>query len=140
VRITPATVGFNAVRIDVFTPEAGLTDLTVEFTPPTPNSASVTLSVPLGGKGGALLPIAEGIPLGEPGLWTVRVSGNGPDGPLPSVTYTVNVTADGLASLVDPAASTTIPTVVDPSVTTLPTGSPVTSGGPQTSIVTLAPS
>lgn len=140
VRITPATVGFNAVRIDVFTPEAGLTDLTVEFTPPTPNSASVTLSVPLGGKGGALLPIAEGIPLGEPGLWTVRVSGNGPEGPLPSVTYTVNVTADGLTSLVDPAASTTIPTVVDPSVTTLPTGSPVTSGGPQTSIVTLAPS
>jgi hypothetical protein len=68
VRMTPAKVGFNAVRIDVFNPEAGLTDLKVEFTPPTPNSASVTLSVPLGGKGGALLPLAEGIPLGEPGL------------------------------------------------------------------------
>ncbi len=138
VRITPAKVGFNAVRIDVFTPEEGLTDLKVEFTPPTPNSASVTLDVPLGGSGGALLPLAEGIPFGEPGLWTVRVSANGPEGPLPSVTYTVDVTADGLESLVDPNATTTTIAGVPPSITIAPTAS-VTPGVPQTSIVTLAP-
>lgn len=143
VRITPAKVGLNAVRIDVFTPKEGLTDLTVEFTPPTPNSASVTLSVPLGGAGGALLPLAEGIPFGEPGLWTVRVSGNGPEGALPSVTYTVEVTADGLASLVDPTGPTSVPTTpTDQSSTTIAGGTAPTGGSalPSSTIVTLAPS
>ena len=142
VRITPATVGFNAVRIDVFTPKEGLTDLQVEFTPPTPNSASVTLSVPLGGSGGALLPLAEGIPFGEPGLWTVRVSGNGPEGALPTVTYTVEVTADGLTSLVDPTGSTTASSIVDQTGTTVPTGAANQGGSalPSSTIVTLAPS
>lgn len=148
VRITPAKVGFNAVRIDVFSPTEGLTDLKVEFTPPTPNSASVTLTVPLGGSGAALLPLAEGIPFGEAGLWTVKVSGNGTGGPLPSVTYTVNVTADGLTSLVDPSGSAPASSVVDPSVTTVPGGTTIPAGTvvpggsslPQTTIVTLAPS
>lgn len=144
VRITPARVGFNAVRIDVFTPKEGLTDLKVVFTPPTPRSASVTLNVPLGGAGGALLPLAEGVPLNEPGLWTVTVSANGPEGPLPSVTYTVEVTGDDLTSLVDPAGVTTISPTSDPSSATLPNGSVQSgtggAGTPQTTIVTLAPS
>lgn len=139
VRITPAEVGPNAVRIDVYTPKEGLTDLKVVFTPPTANSASVTLDVPLGGEGGALLPLSEGIPFGEPGLWTVTVSANGPTGALPTVTYTVEVTSDGSTSVVDPTATTTttIPGV-PPSVTNAPTAS-VVPGVPQTTIVTLAP-
>ena len=142
VRMTPAKVGPNAVRIDVYAPEQGLTELEVEFTPPTPGSASVTLTVPLDGAGGALLPVSEGIPIGEAGLWTVKVTANGPDGPLPSVTYTVNITADGLTTLVDPNASTTTPPSGDQSGSTLPVGStvPVVPGQPQTTIVTLAPS
>lgn len=141
VRITPAKVGFNAVRIDVFSPKAGITDLKVVFTPPTPNSASVTLSVPLGGTGGALLPLSEGVPLGEPGLWTVRVTANGPTGPLPTVTYNVEVSADGLTSLEEPLDSTPGTTVATGSSTTSPTGTVVTSASslPATSIVTLAP-
>lgn len=97
-KITPAQVGVNAVRIDVYSPESGLTDLTVQFNPPTPNTASVTLTVPLDGAGAARLPLAEGIPFGVAGLWTAVVTGNGPDGPLPSVTYAVSVTgSDGAA-------------------------------------------
>jgi len=93
-KVTPATVGLNAVRIDVYSPPTGLTDLTVQFNPPTNNTASVTLNVPLDGEGAARLPMSEGVPFGAPGLWTIIVTGNGPDGPLPSVTYTVSVMAN----------------------------------------------
>lgn len=133
VRVTPAKVGFNAVRIDVFSPDAGISDLKVQFVPPTSSSSSVILNVPLSGVGGALLPLAEGIPLGEPGLWTVTVTATGPQGPLPKVTYTINVTADGLTSLIDPNASTTLP---DPNEqSTIADG----SAAPQSTVVTLAP-
>ena len=93
-KVTPATVGLNAVRIDVHSPSTGLTDLTVQFNPPTNNTASVTLNVPLDGVGAARLPMSEGVPFGAPGLWTIIVTGNGPDGPLPSVTYSVSVMAN----------------------------------------------
>lgn len=109
VKVTPAMVGLNAVRIDVHSPESGLTDLTVQFNPPTANTASVTLSVPLDGKGAARLPLKEGVPFGTAGLWTVIVSGNGPDGPLPSVTYTVSVMANDDNPDAAVLASTTSP-------------------------------
>lgn len=93
VKITPAQVGLNAVRIDVHSPESGLTDLKVQFNPPSNTTASITLSVPLDGVGAARLPLKEGIPFGAAGLWTVIVTGNGPEGPLPSVQYNVSVTS-----------------------------------------------
>jgi copper transport protein len=97
-KVTPATVGLNAVRIDVYSPPAGLTDLTVQFNPPTNNTASVTLNVPLDGVGAARLPMSEGVPFGAAGLWTIVVTGNGPEGPLPSVTYSVSVMANSSES------------------------------------------
>jgi copper transport protein len=135
-KITPAQVGVNAVRIDVYSPEAGLTDLTVQFNPPTPNTASVTLNVPLDGKGAARLPLSEGIPFGVAGLWTAVVTGNGPQGPLPSVTYAVSVTGgDGVA----PEAVITPTTSASGSVTS---GSAVggavsATGAPAASVVTV---
>lgn len=136
VKVTPAVVGANAVRIDVFSPESGLTDLTVQFNPPTNTTASVTLNVPLDGVGAARLPMKEGVPFGAPGLWTVIVTANGPEGPLPSVTYTVSVMS-GSGEPVDTTVapgSTTLPvqtggTVVVPlGSTTVPAGiQPVTA-------------
>ncbi|MDA0371584.1 MAG: copper resistance protein CopC [Actinomycetota bacterium] len=107
VKVTPASVGLNAVRIDVYSPNTGLTDLVVQFNPPTSDGASVTLNVPLDGAGAARLPVSEGVPFGVPGLWTVIVTGNGPAGPLPSVTYTVSVTSRDGATMV-PAVNTTL--------------------------------
>lgn len=107
VKVTPASVGLNAVRIDVHSPDTGLTDLVVQFNPPTSDTASVTLNVPLDGAGAARLPVSEGVPFGVPGLWTVIVTGNGPAGPLPSVTYTVSVTSRDGAAVV-PAVNTTL--------------------------------
>ena len=140
VKVTPAVVGANAVRIDVFSPEKGLTDLTVQFNPPTNTTASVTLNVPLDGVGAARLPMKEGVPFGAPGLWTVIVTANGPEGPLPSVTYTVSVMSgsgeptDTTIPAGNSTGSTTLPvqtggTVVVPlGSTTVPAGiQPVTA-------------
>ena len=132
VKITPATVGLNAVRIDVYSPQTGLTDLKVQFNPPTPDTASVTLSVPLDGAGAARLPMKEeGVPFGAPGLWTVVVTGNGPNGVLPSVTYTVSVMANSSES------TTTVPG--DASGTTLVPGETTTTVGGAANVSTMAP-
>ena len=138
VKITPAKVGLNAVRIDVHSPESGITDLQVQFNPPTNNTASVTLMVPIDGEGAARLPLKEGIPFGIPGLWTVIVSANGPEGPLPSVTYTVAVTAnDGEDSTV----ATTVPVSVATgnSVVTVPMTALVPVGGGTTTVAPVSP-
>ena len=120
-KVTPATVGLNAVRIDVYSPATGLTDLTVQFNPPTNNTASVTLNVPLDGVGAARLPMSEGVPFGAPGLWTIVVTGNGPDGPLPSVTYTVSVMANSsdLGSTGTDITTTSVAIAVDGSPATV---------------------
>jgi acetyl-CoA carboxylase carboxyltransferase component len=136
VKVTPAMVGANAVRVDVYSPAQGMTDLTVQFNPPTNTTASITLSVPLDGAGAARLPMKEGVPFGAPGLWTVIVTANGPDGPLPSVTYTVSVMSGSGESTDTTIATsgTTVPaqtggTVVVPlGSTTVPAGiQPVTA-------------
>ena len=116
VKITPAVVGANAVRIDVYSPQEGLTDLTVQFNPPTNTTASVTLNVPLDGVGAARLPMKEGVPFGAPGLWTVVVTANGPEGPLPSVTYSVSV----MSGSGEPTDTTVPSGLVTGSSTTMP--------------------
>ena len=132
-KVTPATVGLNAVRIDVYSPATGLTDLTVQFNPPTNNTASVTLNVPLDGVGAARLPMSEGVPFGAPGLWTIVVTGNGPGGPLPSVTYTVSVMANsGEPSPTGTESTTTsVAIAVDgsPATVVVPLGGTTVPGG-----------
>jgi hypothetical protein len=132
-KVTPATVGLNAVRIDVYSPPTGLTDLTVQFNPPTNNTASVTLSVPLDGEGAARLPMSEGVPFGAPGLWTIIVTGNGPGGPLPSVTYTVSVMANSSDSATTGTdiTTTSLAIVVDgsPATVVVPLGGTTVPGG-----------
>ncbi len=77
-------VGPNAVRITVAQPSTGLTNLVVTFLPPEGSGAmQVILTVPpeLAGTGTAVLPIAEGVPLGAPGVWTIVVSATTSTGP-----------------------------------------------------------
>ena len=126
-KVTPATVGLNAVRIDVYSPPTGLTDLTVQFNPPTNNTASVTLNVPLDGVGAARLPMSEGVPFGAPGLWTIIVTGNGPEGPLPSVTYTVSVMANSGTTTGTDVTTTSVVLTVDgsPATVVVPLGTTV---------------
>ncbi|MFZ9931160.1 MAG: copper resistance CopC/CopD family protein [Ilumatobacteraceae bacterium] len=140
VKVTPAKVGANAVRIDVYSPAQGMTDLTVQFNPPTNTTASITLSVPLDGAGAARLPMKEGVPFGAPGLWTVIVTANGPDGPLPSVTYAVSVMSGsgGSTDTTIATSGTTVPAQTGGTVV-VPLGSATVPAGIQPVTASVAP-
>ncbi len=70
-------VGPNGVRVEVASPESGLTAVTVTFRPPDDTLApTVILTLPpaLAGTGAAVLPAAEGVPLLMAGVWTLELS------------------------------------------------------------------
>lgn len=78
-----SVVGANGVRVEVVQPESGLTSLVIRFIPPPDSGAAeVVLTVPpaLAGTGVAVLPVAEGVPLAVPGVWTLQVSATTPTG------------------------------------------------------------
>lgn len=137
IKIGPAAVGPNAVRIDVFAPETGISNLVVQFNPPTQNSPGVTLTVPLDRAGGALLPLTEGIPLGEPGLWTVTVTANGPQGPLPTFSFTIEIAAGetpggepgSVTTVASGDGSSTVTSVLALPTTTVPSNDNIIVGG-----------
>jgi copper transport protein len=68
-------VGLNDVRIEVASPQSGLSGLAVEFDPPQTTSANgmVIDHIPLTGKGVAVLSKNTGFSLGASGTWTVVV-------------------------------------------------------------------
>lgn len=70
-------VGPNGVRVEVASPESGLTAVQVTFRPPDDKLApTVILTLPpaLTGTGAAVLPAAEGVPLLMAGVWTLELS------------------------------------------------------------------
>jgi copper transport protein len=70
-------VGPNGVRVQVASPESGLSAVQVTFRPPDDTLApTVILTLPpeLTGTGAAVLPAAEGVPLLMAGVWTLEVS------------------------------------------------------------------
>lgn len=82
IRLT-GIVGRNGVRIEVSSPETGLSAFTVTFIPPAETLApTVVLTVPpeLAGSGVAVLDVAEGVPLEAPGVWTLAVKATTPSG------------------------------------------------------------
>ena len=75
VKITPARVGRNGIRVEVMAPEQ-ISNLVLLFVPPAGSSARpVEQSIPnLTGIGAALLRASDGIPLDDSGTWTVQLS------------------------------------------------------------------
>ena len=68
-------VGLNDVRIEVVSPQTGLSGLAVEFDPQQGSTASglVIDGIPLAGRGVAVLSKSTGFSLGASGTWTVVV-------------------------------------------------------------------
>jgi copper transport protein len=82
VRLT-GVVGRNGVRIEVASPDTGLSNFTVTFIPPAETTApTVLLTVPaeLAGAGVGVLDVAEGVPLEAPGVWTLAIKATTPTG------------------------------------------------------------
>jgi copper transport protein len=68
-------VGLNDVRIEVTSPQTGLSGLTVEFDPQPGSTASGMMiePIPLTGRGVAVLKKSTGFSLGASGTWTMTV-------------------------------------------------------------------
>lgn len=69
-------VGPNAVLVEITGPASGMSSLVLTFVPPVDTAAStVVLTIPpeLLAPGAVLLPLAEGVPLDAPGVWTLSV-------------------------------------------------------------------
>ena len=140
VKVTPARVGRNGIRVEVMAPEQ-ISNLVLLFVPPVGSSASpVEQSIPnLTGIGAALLRASDGIPLDDSGTWTVQLSVVTATGALTGATSSFEVLADDeggtpgsapvVTVLVDPNASTTtvatatsVPAVGDTTPTSAPGG------------------
>lgn len=69
-------VGRNGMRIEVASPETGLTSVQITFRPPDDTLAATVVftMTELTGVGAAVLPQSEGVPLDMAGNWTLEVS------------------------------------------------------------------
>jgi len=138
VKITPARVGQNGIRVEVMAPEQ-ISNLVLLFVPPAGSTAApIEQSIPnLTGIGAALLRASDGIPLDDSGTWTIQLSVVTPTGAVTGATSSFEVqppetevgttvtptivtvfveTGDSTPTTV--AATTTLPTTGDTTVVT----------------------
>ncbi|MGH9133625.1 MAG: CopD family protein, partial [Ilumatobacteraceae bacterium] len=115
VKVTPARVGRNGIRVEVMAPEQ-ISNLVLLFTPPPGSPARpIEQAVPeLTGVGAAVLRASDGIPLEDSGVWTVQLSVVTPTGSLTGATSSFEV-APAEEAGTDATVATTIVIVADPS-------------------------
>jgi copper transport protein len=115
VDLTPDTAGLVGLQVIVNAPESGLSGLEIVFTaPPNDQIGTITQPVPLTGKGVAVRPVANGLPMNVAGEWKVQVNAVTQSGVINTDPQTFEIrNADGSA----PTTAITIPPVV---VVTIP--------------------
>ncbi len=113
----PAVAGVNTIVITVRKPVTGLVDMHVQLLAPGGGGGGIDIpqvAAVLKGKGSMRL---DGVPLDVAGQWTVTVTAQDTDGPLPSVQGTFVIAAVGST----PGESTSDSTVAaDPAATAAP--------------------
>jgi len=125
VKITPATVGLNGIRVEVNAPEQ-VSNLLVSFVPPVGSSARPVDQpiADLTGVGAAVLRASEGIPLDEAGTWTILLNVVTPTGALAGVTSSFEVAPAETGSDTSEAPNVTV--VTDSTATTVTPAVPAT--------------
>ncbi|MEJ7800757.1 MAG: CopD family protein, partial [Ilumatobacter sp.] len=77
VKIEPARIGANGIRVEVTAPPDGINNLTVQFVPPEgSDQLIIEQAIPLATAGTAVLETEDGLPFRVGGTWTVRLSGS----------------------------------------------------------------
>jgi copper transport protein len=138
VKITPARIGRNGIRVEVNAPEQ-ISNLVLLFVPPEGSSAApVEQAIPnLTGVGAALLRASDGLPLDDSGTWTIQLNVVTPTGALTGATSSFEISpaetdTDPAVTpsvvFVDPNASTTVAPATPGSVTDDNTA-PTATGG-----------
>ena len=141
VRVGPGTAGPTGLRVDVDSPEEGISRLLLRFVPPAGSDAFIVeQEIPLTGAGTAYLDDSIGLPLNAAGIWTLELSASTATGVLEAAQYTFElrlpdgsqvtttvpqVTSDVSVSVVEPLATTTAPFATSTTTTTLPPESTV---------------
>lgn len=97
VKIGPARIGRNGIRVEVEAPADNINDLTLLFVPPDPTRLpSIEQKIPLSTSGTAQLATADGLPFTVGGTWTLKLSVSTATGTLQDATSTFQVLdADG---------------------------------------------
>jgi copper transport protein len=120
VRITPAAVGLNGLRVEVESPQEGISNLRVAFIPPEGTVArGIEQPIPASGAGTWVLDQSVGIPFDVPGTWTVQLTGVTATGTITGATSTFQVAGDGPA---DPGAD--VPVTGEPATEVPDNGEP----------------
>ena len=116
VKITPASVGRNGIRVEVMAPEQ-ISNLVLPFVPPVGSSAPpVEQSIPnLTTVGAAVLRASDGIPLDDSGTWTIQLSVVTATGALTGATssFEVSPADDGTGTSVAPSVGDRRPERLD---------------------------
>ena len=136
VRVGPGTAGPTGLRVDVDSPEEGISRLLLRFVPPEGSDAFIVeQEIPLTGAGTAYLDDSIGLPLNAAGIWTLELSASTATGVLEAAQYTFElrlpdgsqvtttvpqVTSDVSVSVVEPLSTTTAPFATSTTTTTLP--------------------
>jgi copper transport protein len=138
VRITPAEVGLNGLRVEVESPQEGISNLRVSFIPPEGSMArGIEQPIPASGAGTWVLDQSVGIPFDEPGTWTLQLTGVTDTGTITGATTTFPVTGE---ASVEPGTGTGVPGTGEPDTGVPGTGEPDDTGQPGTdepSIITI---
>jgi len=124
VKIGPARVGLNGFRIEVEEPADNINNLTLLFVPPNgSNLNSLQQAIPLTTSGTAQLAIADGLPFGVGGVWTLQLSVSTATGTLQDATATFEVLDAAGNEITTPPVGGSVPTqveLIDPSTTVAP--------------------
>ncbi|MEO6651679.1 MAG: CopD family protein [Ilumatobacteraceae bacterium] len=125
VKIDPARVGANGIRVEVAAPADGINNLTVQFVPPEGSDQMIIeQAIPLATAGTAVLETENGLPFRVGGTWTIRLSGSTALGTLDGATSTfVVLDADGSEITVPVAVVDSSPAqveLIDQTTTTAP--------------------
>ena len=131
VKVTPAQVGRNGIRVEVMAPEQ-ISNLVLLFVPPAGSTAHpVEQSIPnLTEVGAAVLKASDGIPLEDAGTWTIQLSVVTATGALTGATSSFDVAAaeDGVGTTVTPPIVTNVIDPATSTTTTVATAPPGTTG------------
>ena len=131
VKIGPARIGNNGIRVEVEAPADNINDLTLLFVPPEgTNLPSLEQEIPLSTSGTAQLDTADGLPFRVGGTWTLKLSVSTASGTLQDATSTFQVLdADGNEVTTPQVVGSAPPQVeiIDQTTTTAPFATTTTS-------------
>lgn len=129
VLLRPGRAGGNDLRVEVASPETGVSGLTLTFVPLSGGENQVTQEIPLTGAGAAQTAADYPIPLEVPGRWELHVSATTPTGAAQDVIRRFEIlNADGSTPPVEDDPVPRVDIVTAPQ----PTGPVLTEPSPET--------